>query len=95
MKINLTVRAKNPWFWVSLFGVVFAAMGVSPEMFTSWGMVIDAVKGLFANPFMLGSVVIAILGVFIDPTTAGVGDTTQAMSYTEPRNEKNETEATE
>lgn len=85
MKINLTVRAKNPWFWVSLVGVILTAMGVSPEMFTSWGTVIDAIKNLITNPFQLGCVVIAILGVFVDPTTAGLGDTKQAMGYTEPR----------
>lgn len=85
MRINLTVRAKNPWFWISLIGVVLTAMGVSPDMFTSWGAVIEAVKGLITNPFMLGSVIVAVLGVFIDPTTAGVGDTTQAMGYKEPR----------
>ena len=88
MKINLTVRAKNPWFWVSLIGVILTAMGVSPEMFTSWGAVIDAIKGLITNPFMLGSVIIAILGVFVDPTTAGLGDTNQAMGYKEPRKDE-------
>lgn len=85
MKMNLTVRAKNPWFWVSLLGVVFTAMGVSPEMFTSWGAVLDAIKGLISNPFMLGSVAVAVMGVFIDPTTAGVKDSEQAMTYTEPK----------
>ena len=90
MKINLTVRAKNPWFWVSLIGVILTAMGVSPEMFTSWGVVITAIKDLFSNPFLLGSVIIAILGVFVDPTTAGLGDTTLVMGYKTPRNEKKE-----
>lgn len=85
MKMNLTVRAKNPWFWVSLVGVILTAMGVSPEMFTSWGAVIEAVKGLVTNPFMLGSVIIAVMGVFIDPTTAGVKDSKQALTYTEPK----------
>lgn len=85
MKINLTVRAKNPWFWVSLVGVILTAMGVSPEMFTSWGSVIEAIKNLITNPFQLGCVVIAVLGVFVDPTTAGLGDTNQAMGYNEPR----------
>ena len=91
MKINLTVRAKNPWFWISLIGVVLTAMGVSPDMFTSWGAVIEAVKELVTNPFLLGSVIVAILGVLNDPTTAGLGDTNQAMGYKEPRNEKKET----
>lgn len=91
MKINLTVRAKNPWFWISLIGVILTAMGVSPEMFTSWDAVLGAIKDLITNPFLLGSVIIAILGVFVDPTTAGLGDTTLVMGYKEPRNEKKET----
>lgn len=93
MKINLTVRAKNPWFWISLVGVILTAMGVSPEMFTSWGAVFEAVKGLITNPFQLGCVIVAILGVFVDPTTAGLGDTNQAMGYTKPRKDTVEVKA--
>lgn len=87
MKINFLVRAKNPWFWVGLFGTIMAAMGVSPEMFTSWSAVLEAVVNLFSNPFMLVSVFLAVLGVFVDPTTAGVGDSTRAMTYTTPNKE--------
>lgn len=71
---NMPARMKNPWFWFGLIGVVLAAMGVSPEMFTNWGLVMQAAKDLFANPFMLGSVVMAIVGVFVDPSTKGLGD---------------------
>ena len=87
MKINLPVRMKNPWFWVGLFGTILAAMGVSPEMFTSWGAVLEAVCSLFSNPFKIGCVVLAVLGVFVDPTTEGVGDSTRAMTYTTPNKE--------
>ena len=85
MKLNLTVRAKNPWFWVSLGGVILTAMGVSPEMLTSWGAVMDALVNLITNPFMLGSVIISVMGVLIDPTTAGLGDSKNAMTYTKPK----------
>lgn len=85
MKINIPVRMKNVWFWVGLVGVVLTAMGVSPEMLTSWGAVADAFIGLVTNPFMLGCTVIAVLGVFVDPTTAGVGDSKQALEYTAPK----------
>ena len=85
MKLNMSVRIKNPWFWVTLAGVIMTAMGVSPEMFTSWGAVADAFMELLSNPYMLGSVVLAVLGVFIDPTTKGVNDSAQAMTYTEPK----------
>lgn len=87
MKLNLTVRAKNPWFWVTLGGVILAAMGISPEMFTSWGAVWDAIKALVSNPYMLGCVILSVLGVFIDPTTKGVGDSAQAMTYKKPKGE--------
>jgi phi LC3 family holin len=87
MKINIPVRLKNPWFWVGLVGVVMSAMGVSPDMFTSWGAVWDAIVNLVSNPFMLGSVVLAVLGVFVDPTTAGIFDSKRAMSYRLPAKE--------
>ena len=87
MKINFLVRAKNPWFWVGLFGTILTAMGVSPEMFTSWVAVLDAIRSLLSNPFQIGCVVLAVLGVFIDPTTAGIGDSTRALTYTAPSKE--------
>lgn len=83
--INWKIRIKNPYFWVGILGVILAAMGVDAEMFTSWSVVIEQAKALISNPYMIGSVILAVLGVFLDPTTAGVKDSTQAMSYTEPR----------
>ena len=84
MKINIPVRFKNPWFWIGLVGVILSAMGVSPDMFTSWSAVWDAIVNLVSNPFMLGSVVLAVMGVFVDPTTAGISDSKRAMSYRSP-----------
>lgn len=86
--INIPVRMRNPWFWITLGGVILSAMGVSPEMFTSWEAVVEAAKGLFANPFMLGSVTVAVLGVFIDPTTQGIGDSKAALTYYSPKSTK-------
>ena len=87
MKINIPVRFKNPWFWVGLVGVVLSAIGVSADMFTSWKAVWDAVVNLVSNPFMLGSVAMAILGIFVDPTTAGVCDSKRALTYDKPSKE--------
>ena len=81
MKINIPVRFKNPWFWVGLCGTILAAMGVSPEMFTSWDAVWEAVLNMVRNPYMLVSVVLAVLGVFVDPTTSGISDSKRALSY--------------
>lgn len=88
MKMNIKVRMKNPWFWVSLGGIILTAMGVSADMFTSWGAVIEQAKALVSNPFMLVSVALAVLGVFVDPTTAGVSDSQRALGYNVPNNDK-------
>jgi phi LC3 family holin len=85
MKMNLKVRVKNPYFWIGLGGVILTAMGISADMLTSWAAVWDALVNLVGNPFMLGSVVIAVLGVILDPTTAGIGDSEQAMTYSKPK----------
>ena len=84
MKINIPVRFKNPWFWVGLCGTILAAMGVSPEMFTSWDAVWEAVVNMVSNPYMLVSVALAVLGVFVDPTTSGISDSKRALSYKSP-----------
>ena len=84
MQINIPVRFKNPWFWVGLCGTILAAMGVSPEMFTSWDAVWEAVVNMVSNPYMLVSVVLAVLGVFVDPTTSGISDSKRALSYKSP-----------
>ena len=72
--LYLKKRIKNPYFWVGLLGVICTAMGVSPDMLTSWDAVGSALLNMVPNPFMLGSVAVAVLGVFVDPTTKGLGD---------------------
>lgn len=84
VKLNLPVRMRNPWFWVGLGATILAAMNVSPDMFTSWELVWGEVVSLVSSPFRLGCVAIAVLGVFVDPTTAGLGDSTRALSYKTP-----------
>ena len=87
MKMNIPVRFKNPWFWLGLVGLFFTAIGVSPETLTSWAALKQALVDFIGNPFLIGTAAIALLGQFIDPTTAGVGDSAQAMTYTAPRKE--------
>lgn len=85
MNINLKVRMKNPWFWIGVIGVLLTALGISPEIFTSWGAVLDALLAFISNPYKIGCAVIAVLGIFIDPTTAGITDSKQALTYTAPK----------
>ena len=83
--MNWKVRLRQPYFWVGLVGIILTAMGVNAESLTSWQAVYDAFIGLVSNPFMLGSVFMAVLGVFVDPTTSGVTDSKQALTYSTPK----------
>ena len=83
-KMNLPVRMQNIWFWIGLGGTILTAMNVSPEMFTSWDLLWQAIVALFSNPFRLGCVIVAVIGVFADFTTPGIGDSSRALSYVKP-----------
>ena len=83
--INWKVRIKNPYFWVAIGSALLMAMGISPEVLTSWGAVWNAIKELASNPYMLICAVMAIIGVINDPTTKGVSDSKQALTYVKPK----------
>lgn len=85
MKVNIPVRMKNPWFWVGVLSVAITAIGVDPQTFTSWAAVWEGIKAVLSNPVQLVTMVLAVLSVFIDPTTAGLSDSEQALKYTEPK----------
>lgn len=80
IKMNMPVRMQNWAFWLGLGATILAAMNVSPEMFTSWELVYVEVINLINNPFRLGCVLVAVLGVLTDPTTPGIGDSQRALN---------------
>lgn len=69
-----TERFKNPWFWVGVVSVAFAAIGVDPQTFTSWAAVWDGILSVLSNPVQLVAMSLAVLGVFVDPNTPGLTD---------------------
>lgn len=82
--INWIVRFKNKAFWVALIPailllvqVVAAVFGFTLDLGDLGNKLLDVVNALFA--------VLTILGIVVDPTTAGTGDSAQAMTYTEPK----------
>lgn len=89
MKINWTVRFKNPVFWAELACAVLlpilAHMGMNWADMTSWaalgGVLLEAVK----NPVIVVAVIVSVWNALNDPTTKGIGDSKQALTYTEPK----------
>lgn len=84
MKINIPVRMKNPWFWVGIGAVILSSLNVTPETFTSWQAVADCFIATIENPYKLITCTLAVLAVFVDPTTAGLSDSLRAMQYKTP-----------
>jgi len=91
-KINWRVRAKSPQFWIGLLGVIaspiLAYYGLSYADMTTWDSIGNVLQMFFTNPFLIGTVVMAVLsfiGVLADPTTKGISDSKQAMEYEKPK----------
>ena len=84
MSINWRVRLKNKTFWLSLIPavlllvqVIAAVFGYTLDLGELGNKLLAVVNALFA--------VLSILGVVTDPTTKGVSDSTQALSYEKPK----------
>ena len=83
MNINWRVRLVNKQFWASVIPAlalvaqaVAALFGWELDLATLVGRVLTVVDAVFA--------LLVILGIVVDPTTAGVGDSERAMRYVEP-----------
>lgn len=83
--LNFPVRFKNPWFWVGVVSVALTAIGIDPSMLTSWHALYSAILAVLSNPCQLVTMTLAVLAVFVDPTTAGVQDSKIAMTYSKPK----------
>ena len=82
--MNWKVRMRNPWFWVGIVSAVVSALRVDVNALTSWGAVWSCLAGIIENTLQLGTLCLTVLSVFIDPTTAGLGDSARALTYSKP-----------
>lgn len=84
MSINWKVRIKNKAFWLALIPAVLLLVQVCAAPFGyEWDFgVLNAQLAAIVNALFA---VLAILGIVADPTTKGMGDSEQAMTYDEPK----------
>ena len=82
--MNWTVRFKNKTFWLTfipamllLIQTVLALFGIEWDYDLLNEQLLAIVNALF--------VVLTILGVVVDPTTSGVTDSEQALTYEKPK----------
>ena len=81
--INWKVRIKNPTFWISAIAAlglvaqtVAEVFGYTIDLSTMIGKLQAVVKAVFA--------LLAVMGIVVDPTTSGVGDSNRALGYEVP-----------
>jgi phi LC3 family holin len=84
MKINWRVRVKNKNFWIALVPaalllvqVVASVFGLTLDLGDLGNKLLAVVNAAFA--------VLSILGIVTDPTTKGLSDSEQAMTYIKPK----------
>lgn len=82
--INWKVRIRNRAFWVALIPAVLllvqsgaAVFGIALDLGEAGNRVLAVVNQLFA--------VLTILGIVNDPTTAGLSDSENALTYEVPK----------
>lgn len=81
MKINWKVRFRNPVWVTSLVALVISTVYQILAMFEiAPALTEDTIMQIVSGVVQL----LTLVGVMIDPTTKGVGDSDRAMEYEEP-----------
>ena len=87
--MNWKVRFKNPLFIAQIILAVLtpilAYAGLTVKDLTTWQALGDLMMGALSNPYVLGLVVVSVFNAVTDPTTSGVADSEQALTYTKPK----------
>lgn len=81
MKINWKVRLKNPVFWLTVIPAVIALVYTVLGLF---GVVPSISEDVLVNAVMAIISALTTVGVLVDPTTKGVGDSDRALTYEVP-----------
>lgn len=65
-------KLKNPYFWLSVFALIFSAAGIDFNQLTSWQLLGQAMFGIIQNPVSIIAIITAFLGIWNDNSTKGL-----------------------
>ena len=86
--MNLKVRFKNPVFiarfLLAVLTPVLAYAGLTAQDLTTWSALGDLLMSAISNPYVLSLVVVSVWNALNDPTTKGLKDSGQALTYRDP-----------
>lgn len=81
--INWQVRIKNKAFWLGLIPLLLLLIQQVAAIFgitLDFGILQEQLIAVIGTVFAL----LGVLGVVVDPTTEGIGDSKRALTYDEP-----------
>ena len=65
-------KLKNPYFYLSVFALIFSASGVDFQTLTSWQLLGEALIDILNNPVAIIAIITAFLGIWNDNGTKGL-----------------------
>ena len=84
MKLNWKVRFKNKVWLGSFCSLV---IGFVYSMLALFDVFPEVTQSLVLQLMNQALTFLGLIGVIVDPTTAGIGDSERAMGYEEPRDD--------
>ena len=65
-------KLKNPYFWLSIVGLLFASAGIDFQTLTSWQLLGEALLSILNNPVSVVAVLTALVGIWNNNDTKGL-----------------------
>ncbi|MEK4247084.1 phage holin [Psychrobacillus sp. FSL K6-2684] len=82
MKINWKARFKHKQFWIALIALLVVLANQVAAIFS---MDITVISEQLTNIGETVLMILALMGIIIDPLTDGLSDSKQGLKYDEPR----------
>jgi len=80
---------RNPLWWAEVIASIFlpliVGVGFAWEDMTSWQTLGSVLLRAIQNPVVVVSMIVSLWNAINDPTTAGVGDSAEALTYEVPK----------
>lgn len=83
MNINWKVRFKNKWFWLTAIPLIILLIQQIAAIF-GWQLDLNNLQDQLVGVVDTGFAILALLGIAVDMTTAGLSDSARALSYESP-----------
>ncbi len=81
-KINLLLRLQNK---VTLVALLTALIALGYQLLGLFGVVPRINQNEFTSVVVMAVNILVMLGIVVDPTTKGIGDSVEALGYNQPK----------